>query len=174
MNTPSPTGPPLVKGVNHTSFTVYDLERILAFLTDGLGFPLLSKATRDPASISKITGVKGADVVVAFVQAPGHRIELFHYLTPDDRRRHDIRPCDQGFSHLAFDVTDIDRVIEVGRTYKFEPVHEPLLVNAGPNTGQYAVYLREPDGLTIEVVGPSTRDTSGRDLVKNGSGARAD
>ncbi len=174
MNTPSPTGPPLVKGVNHTSFTVYDLERILAFLTEGLGFPLLSKATRDPASISKITGVKGADVVVAFVQAPGHRIELFHYLIPDDRRRHDIRPCDQGFSHLAFDVSDIDRVIEVGRKYKFEPVHEPLQVNAGPNAGQYAAYLREQDGLTIEVLGPSTRDTRDLDLVNNGGGVRAD
>lgn len=174
LTSPSQTTPPLVNGVNHTSFTVYDLERILAFLTEGLGFPLLSKATRDPASISKITGVKGADVMVAFVQAPGHRIELFHYLAPDDRRRHDIRPCDQGFSHLAFDVSDIDRVIEVGRKFKFEPVHEPLLVNAGPNAGQYAVYLREPDGMTIEVIGPSTRDPSDRDLVKNGSGARSD
>jgi hypothetical protein len=48
-------------------------------------------------------------------------------------------------------------VIEVGRKFKFEPVYEPLRVNAGPNAGQYAVYLREPDGLTIEVVGPSTR-----------------
>lgn len=157
MDSPSQTHPPLVTGVNHTSFTVYDLERILAFLTEGLGFPLLSKSARDPVSIAKITGVKGADVVVAFVQAPGHRIELFHYLTPNDRRRHDIRPCDQGFSHLAFDVTNIDRVIEVGRKFKFEPVYEPLRVNAGPNAGQYAVYLREPDGLTIEVVGPSTR-----------------
>ena len=106
MDSPSQTHPPLVTGVNHTSFTVYDLERILAFLTEGLGFPLLSKSARDPVSIAKITGVKGADVVVAFVQAPGHRIELFHYLTPNDRRRHDIRPCDQGFSHLAFDVTN--------------------------------------------------------------------
>jgi hypothetical protein len=63
---------------------------------------------------------------------------------------------------LAFDVTDIDRVIEVGRKFKFEPVHEPMRVNAGPNTGQYAVYLCEPDGLTIEVVGPSTRDQDKR------------
>jgi len=154
MNTQGQSDLSLVKSLNHTSYTVYDLDRILGFLSDGLGFPLLSKATRDPAAISKITGVKGADVVVAFVQAPGHRIELFHYLTPDDRRRHDIRPCDQGFSHLAFDVIDIDRVIEVGRRFKFEPVHEPVLVTAGPNAGQYAAYLQEPDGLTVEVIGP--------------------
>jgi len=157
MSTQEPSGTPLVQGMNHTSYTVYDLDRILAFLTEGLGFPLLSKSPRDPGSITKITGVKGADVVVAFVQAPGHRIELFHYLTPDDRRRHDIRPCDQGFSHLAFDVTDIDRVVDVGRKFGFEPVHDPLYVNAGPNLGQYAAYLREPDGLTVEVIGPRLR-----------------
>jgi catechol 2,3-dioxygenase-like lactoylglutathione lyase family enzyme len=151
---PLTTESTLVKGLNHTSYTVYDLDRILSFFTEGLGFPLLNKGPRDPVSIEKITGVQGADVIVAFVQAPGHRIELFHYLTPNDRRRHDIRPSDQGFSHLAFDVTDIDKVVEVGRRFGFQPVYEPLYVNKGPNTGQYAAYLREPDGLTVEVIGP--------------------
>jgi catechol 2,3-dioxygenase-like lactoylglutathione lyase family enzyme len=129
---------------------------VLGFFTEGLGLPLLAKGPRDPAFIEKVTGVPGATVEVAFVQAPGHRIELFHYSSPTERRRHDIRPSDQGFAHLALDVTDFDRVIDAARGFKFEPIHAPLQVTSGPNAGSFAAYLRDPDGLTIEIIGPRT------------------
>lgn len=54
-----------VLSTNHTSFTVSDLDRTVAFFTDALGFELLSKAPRDPHAIENITGVKGGDVVIA-------------------------------------------------------------------------------------------------------------
>ena len=65
-----------ILGTNHTSFTVSDLERTLAFLRDCLGFELVSKAPRDPALVSRITGVAGAEVTIAFLRAPGHTLEL--------------------------------------------------------------------------------------------------
>ena len=51
---------------NHTSFTVSDLDRSIGFFRDCLGFELLSKAPRDPAKIQEITGVSGADIMVAY------------------------------------------------------------------------------------------------------------
>ena len=96
---------------NHTSFTVSDLDQTIGFFCDGLGFELLSRAPRDPKIIQQVTGVAGAEMEIAFVQGPGHRIELIQYLAPADRGRIESRPCDAGFAHLAYDVDDIDAAI---------------------------------------------------------------
>ena len=93
---------------NHTSFTVSDLDQTIGFFCDGLGFDLLSRAPRDPKIIQQVTGVAGAEMEIAFVQGPGHRIELIQYLAPAERGRIESRPCDVGFAHLAYDVDDID------------------------------------------------------------------
>ena len=53
-----------ILSTNHTSFTVSSLERALAFFRDGLGFTVTSRAPRDPATIERIVGVKGADIEV--------------------------------------------------------------------------------------------------------------
>lgn len=155
MNDRAHTG--VVKSFNHTSYSVShgDFDRIVAFLTEGLGFPLLEKGPRDPENMEQVVGVKGADVIIAYVQAPGHRLELINYLKPDDQRvLSDVRPCDTGFTHLAFDVYDIDKALEIATKYGFKPVHEPLPVSAGPNFGNYCVYTRDHTGITVEYIGP--------------------
>ena len=53
-----------ITGTNHTSFTVSDLDRSVAFFCEALGFTLLNKSPRDPAAIRRITGIEGADIVV--------------------------------------------------------------------------------------------------------------
>ena len=74
-----------VLGINHTSFTVSDLDRSVAFYTDALGFELLHRGDRDPEMISKVVGVDGADIEVAYIQMPGHRLELIQYKGPADK-----------------------------------------------------------------------------------------
>ena len=64
-----------VLATNHTSFTVSDLDRSIAFFTEVLGFEMVNRAPRDPKLISSITGVPGADIEVAYIQGPGHRLE---------------------------------------------------------------------------------------------------
>ena len=66
----------MITSVNHTSFTVSDLDRSIFFYRDLLGMDLISLAGRDPAFVEKITGIPGANVKVAYLQAPGHRLEL--------------------------------------------------------------------------------------------------
>ena len=62
------------------------------------------------------------------------------------------RPCDTGFAHVAFDVDDIDSVVTAVSAAGVEPLSEPVVVNAGPNSGGKAVYTRDPDGVTIEFI----------------------
>lgn len=137
---------------NHTSFTVSDLDRTCGFFVDALGFEVISRAPREPALIRQITGVEGADIEVAYVQGPGHRLELIQYKAPDDRKAVESRPCDTGFAHLAFDVTDVDAAIAASQVYGFRPINAPTPIDKGPNAGSRVVYLRDPDGVTIEYI----------------------
>ncbi|MGB0553339.1 MAG: VOC family protein [Alphaproteobacteria bacterium] len=137
---------------NHTSFTVSDLDRTCGFFVDALGFEVISRAPRDPAVIRDITGVEGADIEVAYVQGPGHCLELIQYLTPIERGKIEAYPCDTGFAHLAFDVTDVDAAIAASQAYGFRPINSPTPIDKGPNAGSRVVYLRDPDGVTIEYI----------------------
>jgi catechol 2,3-dioxygenase-like lactoylglutathione lyase family enzyme len=143
-----------IQSTNHTSFTVSDLDRTTAFFTEGLGFELLSKAPRDPKIIEQVTGVPGADIIVAYVQGPGHRLELIQYVGPDSGERGQVRPrpCDVGFSHVAYDVDDVDAAIAASEPHGVIPLGDPVAIDQGPNKGGRVVYLRDPDGICIEYI----------------------
>jgi catechol 2,3-dioxygenase-like lactoylglutathione lyase family enzyme len=101
-----------ILATNHTSFTVSDLDRTVGYFRDALGFEATSKAPRDPKKVAEITGIEGAQVMIAYVRGAGHSIELIEYLGPSDRASVRPRPCDVGFAHLAYDVDDIDAAID--------------------------------------------------------------
>jgi catechol 2,3-dioxygenase-like lactoylglutathione lyase family enzyme len=143
-----------ILGTNHTSFTVSDLDRSVAFFTEALGFELLHRGGRDPRMIEAVVGVPGADIEVAYIQAPGHRLELIEYRGPADRGRVDSRPCDTGFAHVAFDVDDIDAALAAAAPYGFEPLSPPQDLAYGPNKGGRVVYTRDADGVTVEYIEP--------------------
>ena len=141
-----------ILSTNHTSFTVSYLDRSVSFYVDTLGFDLLNRSFRDTSFTEQVVGVPGAEIEVAYVQAPGHRLELIQYHAPKDRGEVVSRPCDTGFAHVAFDVDDIDLVVAAVSKAGLRPLSKPVTVNAGPNTGGKAVYTRDPDGVTIEFI----------------------
>ena len=143
-----------VLGTNHTSFTVSDLGRTTAFFRDCLGFEVTNQAPRSKELIETMTGIDGAGVIIGYVRGPGHSIELIEYTGPDDRGHATGRPCDNGFSHVAYDVDDIDAAIEAAAEYGFEPLGGIATVDKGPNTGGRAAYLRDGDGVNIEFIQP--------------------
>jgi catechol 2,3-dioxygenase-like lactoylglutathione lyase family enzyme len=141
----------MITSTNHTSFTVSNLDRSIAFYRDLLGFELTSLAERDPAFSAKITGVPGAHLRVAYVRAPGHSIELIQYLSPPGIKL-DLRTSNIGCAHIAFNVDGLRKMYS---ELKAKGVHfksEPLEVFAGPNKGAVAVYLTDPDGITLEFI----------------------
>ena len=136
----------------HTSFSVSDIDRSLAFFRDALGGEVTSKGPRSPALIQAITGVEGAEVLIAYVRGPGHSIELIEYIKPETRSSVRPQPCDTGFSHIAYDVDDIDAVIKAARDHSVEPIGPVVAIDQGPNRGSRVAYLRDPDGITIEFI----------------------
>ena len=141
-----------VLGTNHTSFTVSDLERSLGLYRDCLGFEVISKAPRDPALVSRITGVAGAEMMIAFLKAPGHTLELIEYRAPADKGTVKARPCDTGFAHIAFNVDDALAAVSAVAAYGVKPIAPPVSIDQGPNKGRKVVYLRDWDGITIELI----------------------
>jgi len=140
-----------ILGTNHTGITVSNLERSLVFWRDVLGFELSHTAHQRGEMAEEITGVKGAELKLAVVKAPGgHKIELLEYLAPADRKSANRRPCDVGFVHVALLVDDLDVVLERIATSGWTAAGKPQILKAGPNAGKRVVYVCDPDGTTIE------------------------
>jgi catechol 2,3-dioxygenase-like lactoylglutathione lyase family enzyme len=140
-----------ILGADHTGITVSDLERSLAFWRDVLGFELSHTAHQTGEMAEQITGVKGAELKLAVVKAPGgHKIELLEYLAPPDRKRADVRPCDVGHIHVALVVDDLDVVLERIVAAGWKAAGKAQTLKTGPNAGKRVVYVRDPDGATIE------------------------
>jgi glyoxylase I family protein len=140
-----------IVAADHTGITVSNLERSLAFWRDVLGFELSHRAHQTGDLAAQITGVAGAEILIAVVKAPGHKIELLEYRAPADRKQHvDFRPCDVGSAHVALTVDNLDAVVETIATSGWKAAGNPQTLTTGPNAGKRVVYVRDPDGITIE------------------------
>jgi catechol 2,3-dioxygenase-like lactoylglutathione lyase family enzyme len=145
-----------VIAADHTGFTVSNLERSLAFWRDVLGFELSHTAHQTGELASEITGVPGAEIKLAVLKAPGgHKIELLEYHAPPARKRHgNLRPCDLGHAHVALLVDDLEAILERIAAQGWEAAGQPQTLVSGPNAGKRVVYVRDPDGATIELMQP--------------------
>ncbi|HEX4638376.1 MAG TPA: VOC family protein [Chthoniobacterales bacterium] len=140
-----------VIAADHTGITVSNLERSLAFWRDVLGFEFSHSAHQTGERPEQITGVKGAELKLAVLKTPtGHKIELLEYFAPADRRHVDLRPCDVGHVHVALTVDDLDAVLKRITESGWKAAGEPQGLTSGPNAGKRVVYVRDPDGTTIE------------------------
>ena len=149
------TTPFRIMAADHTGLTVSNLERSLAFWQDVLGFELSHRAHHTGDLASEVTGVPGAEISIAVLKAPGHRIELLEYHAPPDRKRHiDLRPCDVGSVHVALTVDNLDAVLERIAVSGWKAVGSPQTLQSGPNAGKRVIYVRDPDGTTIEFMQP--------------------
>jgi len=135
---------------DHTGITVVNLERSLAFWRDVLGFELSHRPHQTCDLASAITGVPGAEISIAVLKGYGHKIELLQYLAPPDRKHVDLRPCDVGSVHVALIVDDLDAVLSMIAASGWKAAGKPQTLKSGPNAGKRVVYVRDPDGTTIE------------------------
>jgi catechol 2,3-dioxygenase-like lactoylglutathione lyase family enzyme len=144
-----------IVSADHTGITVSNLERSLAFWRDVLGFEFSHTAHQKGELAREITGVDGAEIKLAVLKTPGgHKIELLEYLAPADRKRANLRPCDIGFVHVALLVDNLDLVLERIAASGWEAAGKTQTLKTGPNAGKCVIYVRDPDGTTIELMQP--------------------
>ena len=141
-----------IVAADHTGITVSDLEKSLAFWRDVLGFEFSHSAQQSGEMAEEITGVKGAELKLTVVKAPGgHKIELLEYLAPADRKKHvGLRPCDVGHVHVALTLDSLEPILERIAAAGWKADGKPQTLTSGPNAGKRVIYVRDPDGTTIE------------------------
>jgi catechol 2,3-dioxygenase-like lactoylglutathione lyase family enzyme len=145
--------------VYHTGFTVSDIERSVSFYRDVLGMRLIRRQTGTAPYLATITGFEGVRLEIAMLQPAdgGSMLELLQYAShpapPTDRATN--RP---GNGHLCFKVDDVRAACGELRRRGVTLVSEPAEITAGAHAGGLAVYLRDPDGFTVELYqGPPAR-----------------
>lgn len=141
----------MITGFNHTSFTVRDLDKALAFWSGVLGFHPGTVGTRQGSWQQGVTGVPGALLKVAHIYGHGAHIELIEYLqgaAPAVR----FQPSTPCAGHICLEVDDIDaewaRLMAAGAT----PQGAITTASNGPGAGMRAAYMRDPDGIIIELL----------------------
>jgi catechol 2,3-dioxygenase-like lactoylglutathione lyase family enzyme len=140
---------------DHTGITVSNLERSLAFWRDVLGLEFSHTAHQKGELAEEITGIPGAELKLAVLKTPaGHKIELLEYLAPADRKRPNLRPCDVGSVHVALLVDDLGAALGRIAACGWKTSGQPQILTKGPNAGKRVVYVRDPDGTTIELMQP--------------------
>jgi catechol 2,3-dioxygenase-like lactoylglutathione lyase family enzyme len=150
----------MTPGIHHTGYTVSDLDRSLGFYRDLLGMEVLATQEKAGGYLAAIVGYPDAHVRMAHLRMPGseHVVELFQYLAPAGAAPERIEPRDVGTAHLCFRVNDLPaeyaRLREAG-VDSF--VSEPVAIDTGINTGGFGLYLRDPDGIVIELFQPPVR-----------------
>ena len=147
----------MLLSVWHTSWTVSDLDRSIAFYRDLLGFELLGSWTRKGTFIETVVGFPDAELRIAALRLPsatarsGHHLELIEYVAPKGARL-DLKTCNIGAAHLALETDSIHETCDHLAANGVVLVSPPVAIESGANEGGFACYLRDPDGFTIELV----------------------
>jgi len=152
-----------VVGIWHVGFSVRDIEASIRFWGDGMGLRLRHRQIQENEYTSQLVGYPDVRLSMAQFELPdgsdsrsGHILELIEYQRP---RGESIPPENARITsaHLALQVEDLDalRVRLVSHGARFlSPTQE---ITAGINTGGRAVYGRDPDDITFELVQPPAR-----------------
>jgi lactoylglutathione lyase len=146
----------MVRGFSHFAFVVSDVERSAAWYRDVLGLEIVARQRQANAYTREFVGVPDAILEVAELAVPGGGdilLELVEYAHPRGRAA-DLRTEDVGNAHASFLVEDIDaehvRMVALGVTF----VTAPVRITEGVNRGGGICYLKDPDGLTLELFQP--------------------
>ena len=139
----------MMKAIHHTAISTPDLDRLIKFYRDLMGFEVESEFGW-PAGIEvsdNILGVKDTAAKVAMLKLGDFRLELFQFSSPEPKSSDPNRPViDHGLTHLAFTVEDIqteyDRLVKAGMIFHCPP----------QNIGSTVTYGRDPDGNVVELM----------------------
>ncbi len=143
--------------MHHVGMSVSDLGAALAFWERFLDVEARWQTVLERPYISKHVGYAGVRIRAAFVDLPGSGIlELLDYQDVA-RTRLEEGSANPGHAHLCLAVDDIQAMFDRALACGARPVHPggPIEVDAGPNQGARASYLRvPPDWHTLELFQP--------------------
>jgi lactoylglutathione lyase len=144
-------GRPLEFG--HVGFQVSDLDRSVAYYRDVIGLELIDRLIRDEPYLSEVTGYPDVSLDIALLVEPNSRVMLELVRYPDGLGSAiDPATANPGTGHVCFVVDDVDAIYIRAVSAGYSSVNPPVTPTRGMWTGGRSVYLRDPDGIRVELV----------------------
>jgi catechol 2,3-dioxygenase-like lactoylglutathione lyase family enzyme len=140
----------------HVGLEVPDLDEARRFYCDLLGFEEIAQIKVGGDFLESLTGLKDAEVESIMLKVRGGiQIELQKYTPQGTVRENAVN--NQGLTHLSFGVQNVqaeyERLLAAGVKFSCEPVAMELPEH--PMDGHTVVYLEDPWGLPLELMGPT-------------------
>jgi len=140
--------------LNHVCFTVGDLDRSIAFWSLLLGDGPVRRIEYDGPTDAAVTGYPGVRMSAAYFGLPGGvLLELFQYHEPPGVPAGSHETYVVGNAHLGLVMPDLDetcrRLEGSGATLWSGG---PVRLVGGEHDGGRSMYVRDPDGITIELL----------------------
>ncbi len=139
----------MIRGIHHVAISTPDLDRLLGFYRDLLGFEQVMETEwpKGTTQIDKVLGLTDSSGRQAMLKAGNACIEVFEFDSPEPAPMDPQRPVsDHGHTHLCLDVVDIqsvyDKLVAAGTEF-----HAPPQDFGGVR----ATYGRDPDGNVFEL-----------------------
>lgn len=148
----------MISMVNHTSFTVENLEPMVKFYETVFGLGPTDIGGRSMAFTSAITGVEGAEITVAYMRGPNCAVELIKY-TGGQGEAVRSSPNNPGSAHVCFNVPDFKATLQAALAAGGSMKGSPSPVMAGPNAGRMVAYIKDPEGNNIELIADQLEDS---------------
>ncbi|MFV0334166.1 MAG: VOC family protein [Tropicimonas sp.] len=142
---------PLRAAYDHTGFVSRDIEASVAFWSNAFGLKATAPVERGAPWVAEMTGVSGARLRIVHLTAPGIHLEFIYFVTP----RGDAvppAPTAQAAGHVCLRVPDVAaaqvRLLLAGGAAE----GQVATITEGALAGRRGTYLRDPDGVLIELL----------------------
>lgn len=138
--------------LDHVGFTVSNVDRSVPWYTALLGQRPVLRKRWDQEYVARILGYERVVLVCAFWRLPGGSIlELLEYEVPGPALV-DMETNNVGNAHLCLVTKDLHADYERLRGIADFRSAEPVRIPWGPYDGGWACYLRDPDGISVELI----------------------
>jgi len=144
----------MITGCDHIGIQVRDVERSARFYEEHLGFRRVGRWSMSQPYVQKVVGYyPDVTLEIALLEIPGSKVflEILEY------RNVQAAPVDPatanpGTGHFCLFVEDLDALYLRLRAAGVEFVSELQTPSTGPNQGGRLVYMKDPDGIRVELV----------------------
>lgn len=139
--------------LDHVGFTVFDLDRSLAFYCDLLGLEKEWERVYEEEYVRKVVGYPSLRLRCAFLKMPGSEthLELLEYQNVS-RQKVDLHRANPGNAHICIAVKDLDQLYQRLNSAGVDFVSAPVVSTGGHYTGCRTVYLHDPDGISLQLM----------------------
>ena len=143
----------VVKGCDHIGIQVRDVERSAQFYEQHLGFERVDRWSLAHEYVQRVVGYPGTTLEIVLLTIPGSDVFL-EILEYRDVERTPVDPAtaNPGTGHFCLFVEGLEALYEELTAAGVEFVSPVQTPTWGPNEGGRLVYMKDPDGIRVELV----------------------